>query len=103
MERKLWYECPKCGSVFDGDTPQCSACGTNNPRSLYLTHKEVVELVWPDILKIWTKQPSLFDESLAQVRAEKRRELLCVLLTLLQRQASLLAAEESCVREAVLA
>lgn len=99
MERKLWHECPKCGSVYDGDTPYCSACGTNNPGSLYLTRKEVVERVWPDLLKIWTKQPSLFFQPLA----EKRQELLVALLVILKGRIRLLEREESHAREAVLA
>ena len=101
MERKLWHECPKCASIFESDISACPPCGTENLNSLYLTIKEVVNRVWPDIQRIWTKQPSLFDKPLAQVRAEERRELLCVLLSLLQRRASLLAADGAHAREAV--
>jgi hypothetical protein len=70
MEKERWHECPKatCDSIFDGDTQQCPACGTENPKELSLTLKEVVELVWPNWRRIWTKQPSRFNEPVAEVR-----------------------------------
>ena len=69
MEKELWHECPQ-GSIFDGDIPRCPACRTENLKELYLTVKEVVQRVWPDWLKIWTRQPSRFNEPLAEVRRE---------------------------------
>ncbi len=71
MEKEPWHECLKCGSIFDPDTLACPPCGTENPRKLHLTLKEVVERVWPDWLKIWTKQPSKFDGLVAAVHRER--------------------------------
>lgn len=88
-EQELWHECPKanCGSIFDGDTSRCPACGTENPMELYLTIKEVVKRVWPDILKIWTLRPSKFDEPIAEILREML--LRALLQTLRERERAL--------------
>lgn len=95
VEKEIWYNCLKCGSIFGGDILQCPACRTENPlMELHFTIKEIVWWVWPDLRRIWTRDLRRFDGPVAEVRREKEAMLRRILIEVLEERARVLAVKE---------